>query len=344
MVNERTAWLEPGPHEVAPGVHRIPLPLPIVGLTAVNCYALPGPDGLVLVDPGWRSDESVGVLTDALRVLGYGLGDVRMCVVTHNHLDHYSQAYAWRESLGVDVRIGVEERHSIRGYSPDAAMRFPVHAAQLVEDGAADLAARVAAGVPDPAELAIAHGEPDGWLADGDRVPLADGRLEVIATPGHTRGHVVFRHSTSGVLFTGDHVLPFITPSIGFEWTPEEAPLRSFLHSLDLMLAVPDGALLPAHGPVRGSTHARVKEQIAHHDERLAEVLELAQAGPVSAYSVAAAMPWTRRRRALADLEVEHQMIAVSEIRAHLEVLRLQGRLAAERHDGLVTYTVVAGA
>ena len=33
-------WTEPGAFEVAPGVHRIPLPLPNDGLRAVNVYAV----------------------------------------------------------------------------------------------------------------------------------------------------------------------------------------------------------------------------------------------------------------------------------------------------------------
>ena len=33
-------WQEPGAHPVAPGIHRIPLPLPQDGLRAVNVYAV----------------------------------------------------------------------------------------------------------------------------------------------------------------------------------------------------------------------------------------------------------------------------------------------------------------
>ena len=49
-------WVTPGAFEVAPGVHRIPLPLPLDGLRAVNVYALRDGDGLVLIDAGWALD------------------------------------------------------------------------------------------------------------------------------------------------------------------------------------------------------------------------------------------------------------------------------------------------
>ena len=46
-------WSEPGAYEVADGVHRIPLPLPMDGLKAVNVYVLETEEGLTLIDGGW---------------------------------------------------------------------------------------------------------------------------------------------------------------------------------------------------------------------------------------------------------------------------------------------------
>lgn len=60
-------WFESGTYEVAPGVHRIPLPLPNDGLRAVNVYALTGDDGIVLVDAGWALAESAALLATGVR-------------------------------------------------------------------------------------------------------------------------------------------------------------------------------------------------------------------------------------------------------------------------------------
>ena len=43
-------WADPGLFTVAPGVHRVPLPLPTDGLRAVNVYVVEEGDGLVLID------------------------------------------------------------------------------------------------------------------------------------------------------------------------------------------------------------------------------------------------------------------------------------------------------
>ena len=55
-------WTEPGLFTVAPGVHRIPLPLPNDGLRAVNVYAIESGDDLVLIDAGWALAETGGLL------------------------------------------------------------------------------------------------------------------------------------------------------------------------------------------------------------------------------------------------------------------------------------------
>jgi hypothetical protein len=96
--------------------------------------------------------------------------------------------------------------------------------------------------------------EPDIWLADRTAVPLEGRVLRAIATPGHTRGHTVFHDESAGVLFAGDHVLPHITPSIGFEPAPPPSPLSTFLTSLELRRTPhldPPGAGLRRPGPVQ---------------------------------------------------------------------------------------------
>lgn len=45
---------------------------------------------------------------------------------------------------------------------------------------------------------------PDRWLEHGDRVQVGQEELEVLHTPGHTPGHVVFFHRASGLALVGD--------------------------------------------------------------------------------------------------------------------------------------------
>src|SRR3954453_21450099 len=107
---DRHAWERPGAHEVAPGVHRIPLPLPGDSLKAVNVYAVADGDRLVLIDGGWALEEAEQLLGQALATLGYALGDIREFLVTHLHRDHYTNAVALRRAYGSRVAVGEGER------------------------------------------------------------------------------------------------------------------------------------------------------------------------------------------------------------------------------------------
>ncbi|MFI7669591.1 MBL fold metallo-hydrolase [Nocardia sp. NPDC049526] len=334
-------WSEPGAHQVARGIHRVPLPLPLDGLGTVNAYVLETTDGLVVIDPGWYGPQTETAMIEALRQLGYRLDDIVTCLATHHHWDHYSQAYAWRSTLGCELLVGREERHSIMGYRTDAG-RFPNHAQLLTRCGAPELARELAYTPAPDNEVGISFGAPDRWLEHGDRIRLRHGDIEVISTPGHTRGHVVFYHADSRLLFSGDHILPHITPSIGFEWAPEAHPLRSYISSLELVHGLPDSAVLPSHGPVTTSSHSRIEQLLHHHQRRLDEICDEVAAGSSTAYEVARALRWTRRDLRLDELPIDHQLSAVTEIHAHLDVLAMLGRVTYTDRRNVRTYALSA--
>jgi hypothetical protein len=101
-----------------------------------------------------------------------------------------------------------------------------------------------------------------------------------------------------------------------------------------------DSVLLPAHGPVTPSVHARVSELLHHHAVRLEDTQNAVRAGRTSAYEVAQGLRWTSRALAFAELDLFNQLLAVSETLAHLDVLVEQARLANESLDGVRTYYV----
>ncbi|MFE6926052.1 MBL fold metallo-hydrolase [Nocardia sp. NPDC057663] len=335
-------WTEPGAHQVTQGIYRVPLPLPLDGLGTVNAYVLETAAGLVVIDPGWYGPATEAAMTSALRELGYSLDDITTCLATHHHWDHYSQAFAWRRTLGCELMVGSGERHSIQGFRVDAG-RFPNHAQLLALSGAPALAQELAAAPAPAEEMGVPFGSPDRWLEHGDLFELSNGKIEVVSTPGHTRGHVVFHHAESGLLFSGDHILPHITPSVGFEWAPEAHPLRSYIASLELVRELPDAAVLPSHGPLTASGHGRIDELLVHHQRRLDEICDEVAAGSVTAYEVASALRWTRRDRRLDELPIDHQLSAVTEIHAHLDVLTMQGRVSySDLSSSVRTYALSA--
>ena len=334
---ERHAWEQPGAFEAAPGVHRIPLPLPGDALKAVNVYAVPDGEQVVLIDGGWAMAQSADLLAAGLATLGYQLADIREFYVTHMHRDHYTQAIALRREYGGTVSLGEGERAAIDAVH--ASSERP-NIARMLDAGAAELARQfdtLARGIDRAKELAD-YEDPDRWLADGVELPLSTRTLRVIATPGHTRGHVVFHDPQHRILFAGDHVLPHITPSIGVEINRPPSPLRDYLASLALVRAMPDARLLPAHGPVTGSVRERIDELLAHHAERLEITADALDRGAATGYEVARATPWTRHLRHFDDLDLFNQVLAVNETVAHLTVLVERGLATQQRVDGVTHF------
>lgn len=330
-------WAEPGTYPVADGVHRIPLPVPDPALRAVNVYVVETGGGPILVDGGWFGEDGERALREGLAPLGHTLADVRQVHVTHAHHDHYTLALQLRLRYGCRVSLGREERHTVRAAThPEATLAQEV---LLHRCGAGDLAGEFG-GLLRAQELpdGFPWGPPDEWLVDGQVIEAGAHRLRVVETPGHTRGHVVLHDAGRRLLFSGDHVLPRITPSIGFERDPEPLPLAGFLASLRRVRALPDALLLPAHGPVTDSVHRRVDELLEHHRRRLADAERQVRLGARTARETAAGLGWTRADLPLDELGPLHRGLAVVEMGAHLDVLVGRGLLTACDEDGVRRY------
>jgi glyoxylase-like metal-dependent hydrolase (beta-lactamase superfamily II) len=333
-------WTEPGAWPVAPGVLRVPLPLPSDGLRAVNVYVLEHADGLTLVDGGWAVPAAGPALDRALRRVGHRASDVRRVLVTHVHRDHYTQAVVLRREHGARVGLGEGERAALVALND--LDRIAPQAGWLVESGAPDLARWWAQRLDRQVRDLSLWEDPDEWLKPDRAIAVGGRELTAYATPGHTQGHLVFADLAAGLLFAGDHVLPTITPSIGFEPVAAALPLADYLESLATVRTLPDLALLPAHGAAGGSVHARVDELLAHHDERLAHSLRAVEAGARTAREVAERLTWTGRGRPFGTLDHYNAALAVLETRAHLEVLAARGQVARATDGSVVSYVAVS--
>ena len=338
MTDGTAWWGSPGCYPVAPGVHRVPLSMPNDGLRAVNVYALEVADGLVLVDGGWAVPTAMDELDAALGSIGRSVDEISDVLVTHIHQDHYTFAVRLREAVGARVHLGRGERpglaevRRVGSAVPVSSLR------ELRRSGAAGLAVDIeasTAGLPFDADD---WADPDEWMDPGV-VDLGGRRLEAVPTPGHTKGHMVFHDVENGLLFSGDHVLPTITPSIGFELGEWDLPLARYLASLELLLGRDDARLVPAHGLVTSSVHERVAALLRHHHERFGQVHEvLLREVSASALEVAAGLRWTRRGTPFAELDAFNQMIAVCETIAHLDVMVARGEVAVSDVGGVAVF------
>ena len=104
------------------------------------------------------------------------------------------------------------------------------------------------------------------------------------------------------------------------------------------MRELPDCRLLPAHGPVTDSAHARIDELLEHHRTRLDAVQQTVLGGAGTATESAAQLGWTRREKRLPELDPMNRMLAILETAAHLDLLVVRGLLRTEVIDGVRHY------
>ncbi|WP_227981904.1 MBL fold metallo-hydrolase [Nocardia spumae] len=313
--------------------------MPQDGLRAVNVYVLETEAGLALIDGGWHRPDTYRELAAGLARIGRSPEEIHDVFVTHVHRDHYTFAVELRRRHGCRVHLGAEEASGL-----EAVRRLgtnePENALHELRRADADaLATRAQAGsLAEPFDPRDWE-PPDHWLRPGD-VDLAGYRLRARATPGHTKGHMVFEDLDRKLMFTGDHVLPTITPSIGFELGPWELPLENFLRSLTLLSDDDTPVMLPAHGMPGGSVGRRARALLAHHDDRLAQtVAVVGELAPCTGSAVARALTWTRHDRSFDTLSTFDQMFATCETLAHLDVLVARNVLTAKDNDGVDVFS-----
>ena len=320
----------PPVEEVRPGLWSIPVPIPASPLRYTLAYAFVTDAGVVLVDPGWDTAEGRAAVTVGLASAGAVLRDIAGVVVTHIHPDHHGLSAWLQDVAGAWVAMHPAEAQSLParvwgGPNP------PDDQGWLLSHGVPD--AEIDDLLVDSGRMAdlLRMAEPDRFLEDGDQVPIPGREVRVVWTPGHTPGHLCLHDAEAGVLLTGDHLLPRITPNIAVVRGTTADPLTAYLRSLDKVTGFRDDEALPAHEYRFRNVAGRAAELVAHHHDRTAEVLAIvARLGNPTAWAIAAELTWSRGWEALRGFP---RRMALAETVAHLHYLRNQHALTSAGTD-----------
>ncbi|AGF73777.1 MBL fold metallo-hydrolase [Corynebacterium halotolerans] len=223
--------------DVAEGVH-------LIQHANVNCWLLEDDDGLTLVDAGLPGTWSE--LEDGVNTLGHRLEDIRTLVLTHAHFDHVGMARRLVRQLGLPVHAHSED-HELAAHPFRYAHENPIALYPLKHPRALPvLGSMVLAGA------AFVRGVQEVQPLTVDTELAVPGRPKVIATPGHTYGHVALHLPGRDAVITGD-ALVTLDPYTAFTGprlvagaaTADEAQALS---SLDAIAATEARNVLPGHG------------------------------------------------------------------------------------------------
>jgi glyoxylase-like metal-dependent hydrolase (beta-lactamase superfamily II) len=322
---QQAAWRRktlPEVERVRPGVWSVPVPFPGNPMRYTLAYVILGDPDCIVIDPGFDSDDGWQHLVRGLRRAGVGPSDVTGIVATHFHIDHLGMARRLAAASGAWIGLGANERRHISDYS-DAATEVLADQRRMAMWGVpADRIPEAAMTETSLAELKNLA-DADIRLDDGAFLPVGDKRLRVQATPGHTPGHICLWDEEAGLVFSGDHVLPRISPNVSLEIRGMDNPLLHNLASLQKLVDSPGHEVCPAHEYRFRGLSARAIELQQHALDRSAEVLEaVRQQQSPTVWAVARTLTWSRGWDSLSGLQFR---LALSETAAHLAYLQSRG-------------------
>jgi len=196
----------------------MPLKVAVIPVTPLqqNCTLMWCTDTMqgVVIDPGGDID----VVQDAIAEIGF---EVVKVLLTHGHFDHVGGAMDLAERADVPIIGPHKDDEFITTKVVEGGQKFGL-------GGGRDITGNT-------------------WLNDGDTVEFGNQTLNVLHTPGHTPGHIVFYSAEAKVAQVGDVLFK---GSIGRTDFPR-GDLDTLVHSITTKLwPLGDNvAFVPGHGP-----------------------------------------------------------------------------------------------
>jgi len=323
---QKQAWVDrtvPPIEQVAPLVWSVPIDFGHSPVRYTFSYLVKNEAGqCIVIDPGWESELGWSQLEAELAQAGVALADIVGIVVTHLHADHLGMAKLLAERTGAWIGMHPMEGKTMGEYpSVEYAVARDSEWSRRV--GVPDDQMELTVITPDAVEYTHELARPTLLLQNGDYIPLEGRRLRVVFTPGHTSGHICIVDEDSELIFTGDHVLPRITPNVGMTSYPDNDSLGEYYASLELMPEWDDFEVCPAHEYRFRGLATRSAELRDHHLARSQEMLDaLAGTDGLTVWQIAERISWARGWAGLNGLNLR---AALYETAAHITYLTRTG-------------------
>ncbi len=309
-------------------VIRHEVPIAIRALKTANIYEIRN-SSHILVDTG-MSPASLDFLIER----GVDLSQIDLIVLTHLHVDHIGGAQAIRDKYGTPIAIGKSDAVRIQRIKDnrDEFGKFLSH--QLGINGTPhEILSKIVDRHSVLDNLSLYHEiDIDREFVGREKI---GNDIEILNNPGHSPGSISISLKESGSLFTGDHLLPGITPNISF-YDEESDMLGLYINSLKETLKLDAKMVYPGHRDPFVHGNRRINEILEHHRERLNEILSVTKEWS-TAFEVASRIRWSKGRT-LDSMNLMEMNFAIGEAISHIRYLDSTGHVDRNENNGVVKY------
>jgi len=319
-------------NKILPGIYQLQLPLPYMPGSSpgyVNAYLIEGDNEYLLIDTGWDTEQTFNSLKKQLVEIGADFKDISQITVTHIHPDHYGLAGRLKQLSQAKIALHHLEKNLI-------ASRY-INMSESLQQIKKWLHIN---GVPDDelptlqtASLGMAKFvnsiPPDITLYGGETISIGSFSFRTEWTPGHSPGHICLYEPTQKILFSGDHILPTITPNVGLHPQSNSNPVNDYISSLTMLKELDVNLILPGHERPFTGLQPRIEELIQHHKQRNSEILKTIKTEPKTAYQISVGITWMSDIDGVGwqNLAPWDKRMAILEILAHLESMKVDRKV-----------------
>jgi glyoxylase-like metal-dependent hydrolase (beta-lactamase superfamily II) len=319
---------------IADGIRWARIPMP-GSLGHINSWLLEDEGGFAVVDTGMLLTQCSDAWKQLFRAAPAGSRITRV-FGTHMHPDHIGLAGWLCKRFGVGLWMTRGEWLTARMLTADARDTVPEEFIQLQQECGWD-------------EDALDEMRTGGWgrfarmvyrmpvsyrrIVDGERLDFGAHSWLVVTGSGHSPEHACLLNEKSGVLVSGDQVLPRISSNVSVNISePDADPLGEWLASIRKLLQLPaDLIVCPAHGEPFVGLHTRLTALYDEHQRRLDDVAVAIGERPLRVIDTFSLL-FNR------EIGAANRELATGEALAHLRRLELEGRARREMRDGVRWY------
>lgn len=322
--------------EISGNFYRITLPMPF-RLRHVHAYALIDGGDIALFDTGMHMPGAYERLEADLQSIGHSVESITDIYLTHVHTDHCGMTGTIQEKSKARLHLSEvaskvhEHFHQGDNLIAQARLFYAKHGmsardVEAIVEEIEDMKSR------------IPRFDVTTFLQENEIRRYGKHSFEIIFTPGHAAGHVCFFFRDEGLLLAGDHVLPYIAPSLSPNIYDEVfQPLKSYLESLTVIEKLPIATIYPGHGNSLTSIDERIREIRTHHALKREMLLKSLSPEPKTTYTICGEIIGA----AAANWDDWEKFMALNETYVYLQELKRDGAIEENTRDGVLFYTAV---